>query len=118
MQQLESKAALIKTLITDYSLDGLLSKEKVDWQLVAVLQSLLNNFSIITGGPGTGKTTTLAKLLIVLYELDPNASVALAAPTGKASMRMADSLKASTLKFTDATKAKIENLKPSTIHSL
>ena len=68
MQQLESKAALIKTLITDYSLDGLMSKEKVDWQLVAVLQSLLNNFSIITGGPGTGKTTTLAKLLIVLYE--------------------------------------------------
>ncbi len=118
MQQLESKAALIKTLITDYSLDGLMSKEKVDWQLVAVLQSLLNNFSIITGGPGTGKTTTLAKLLIVLYELDPNASVALAAPTGKASMRMADSLKASTIKFTDATKAKIENLKPSTIHSL
>lgn len=118
MQQLESKAALIKTLITDYSLESLMPKEKVDWQLVAVLQSLLNNFSIITGGPGTGKTTTLAKLLIVLYELDPNATVALAAPTGKASMRMLESLKGSTLNFKEETKAKIDALVPSTIHSL
>jgi exodeoxyribonuclease V alpha subunit len=118
MKQLESKATLIKTLVTDYPLQGLMTKEKVDWQLVAVTQALLNNFSIITGGPGTGKTTTLAKLLIVLYELDPNASVALAAPTGKASMRMADSLKASNLPFSEETKAKIQALKPSTLHSL
>jgi exodeoxyribonuclease V alpha subunit len=118
MKQLESKASLIKTLVTDYPLQGLMTKEKVDWQLVAVTQALLNNFSIITGGPGTGKTTTLAKLLIVLYELDPNASVALAAPTGKASMRMADSLKASKLPFSEETKAKIQALKPSTLHSL
>ena len=118
MSQLESKAALIKTLVTDYPLDGLIAKEKVDWQLVAVTQALLNNFTIITGGPGTGKTTTLAKLLIVLYELDPNATVALAAPTGKASMRMADSLKASKLPFSTITKAKIDALKPSTLHSL
>jgi len=118
MSQLESKAALIKTLVTDYPLDGLIAKEKVDWQLVAVTQALLNNFTIITGGPGTGKTTTLAKLLIVLYELDQNATVALAAPTGKASMRMADSLKASKLPFSTITKAKIDALKPSTLHSL
>lgn len=118
MMQLESKASLIKTLVTDYPLEGLITKEKVDWQLVAVTQALLNNFSIITGGPGTGKTTTLAKLLIVLYELDPNATVALAAPTGKASMRMADSLKASKLPFSEETKAKIQALKPSTLHSL
>jgi len=118
MSQLELKAALIKTLVTDYPLDGLIAKEKVDWQLVAVTQALLNNFTIITGGPGTGKTTTLAKLLIVLYELDPNATVALAAPTGKASMRMADSLKASKLPFSTITKAKIDALKPSTLHSL
>jgi exodeoxyribonuclease V alpha subunit len=118
MKQLESKASLIKTLVTDYPLEGLMTKEKVDWQLVAVTQALLNNFTIITGGPGTGKTTTLAKLLIVLYELDPNATVALAAPTGKASMRMADSLKASKLPFSEETKAKIQALKPSTLHSL
>ena len=85
---------------------------------MAVTQALLNNFTIITGGPGTGKTTTLAKLLIVLYALEPNAKVALAAPTGKASMRMLESLKSSTLNFTEETKAKIGQLVPSTIHSL
>jgi len=118
ISQLEAKADLIKTLTTNYDINGLTVKEQVDWQLVAVLQSLQNNFTIITGGPGTGKTTTLAKLLIVLYALDPNAKVALAAPTGKASMRMFESLKSSTLPFTEETKAKINLLKPSTIHGL
>ncbi|MFZ9215045.1 MAG: exodeoxyribonuclease V subunit alpha [Sediminibacterium sp.] len=118
ISQLESQKELIQSLKTDYKLDGLTTKEKVDWQLVAVTQALLNNFSIITGGPGTGKTTTLAKLLIVLYALDPNATVALAAPTGKASMRMLESLKGSTLNFTNETKQKIAQLVPSTIHSL
>ena len=118
MSQLESQRTLIQSLKTDYKLDNLTLKEKVDWQLVAVTQALLNNFTIITGGPGTGKTTTLAKLLIVLYALEPNAKVALAAPTGKASMRMLESLKSSTLNFTEETKAKIGQLVPSTIHSL
>ena len=118
MSQLESQRTLIQSLNTDYKLDNLTPKEKVDWQLVAVTQALLNNFTIITGGPGTGKTTTLAKLLIVLYALEPNAKVALAAPTGKASMRMLESLKSSTLNFTEETKAKIGQLVPSTIHSL
>jgi exodeoxyribonuclease V alpha subunit len=118
MSQLESQRTLIQSLKTDYKLDNLTTKEKVDWQLVAVTQALLNNFTIITGGPGTGKTTTLAKLLIVLYALDPNATVALAAPTGKASMRMLESLKGSTLNFTNETKQKIGQLVPSTIHSL
>ena len=116
--KLESQVDLIKTLTTNYDINGLTVKEQVDWQLVAVLQALLNQFTIITGGPGTGKTTTLAKLLIVLYALEPEAKVALAAPTGKASMRMFESLKSSKLPFSAETKAKIENLKPSTIHNL
>ena len=118
ISQLETQSDLIKTLTTNYDINGLTVKEQVDWQLVAVLQALLNNFTIITGGPGTGKTTTLAKLLIVLYALEPDAKVALAAPTGKASMRMFESLKSSKLPFSVETKAKIDNLKPSTIHSL
>ena len=118
VSQLNTKNDLIKTLTTNYKLEGLTIKEKVDWQLVAVLKALLNNFSIITGGPGTGKTTTLAKLLIVLYALEPDAKVALAAPTGKASMRMLESLKGSTLDFIPETREKINKLKPSTLHGL
>ena len=115
---LESNQALIQSLNTNYDLEGLSTNEKVDWQMIAVLNALLNNFSIITGGPGTGKTTTLAKLLIVLYAISPNARVALAAPTGKASMRMLESLKTSKLDFTLETKEKIAQLVPSTIHGL
>jgi exodeoxyribonuclease V alpha subunit len=118
MEQLKTKLKLIQSLNADYNINGLINKEQVDWQLVSVMQALLNNFSIITGGPGTGKTTTLAKLLIVLYELEPGAKVALAAPTGKASMRMFESLKSSTLPFSADTKSKIDKLKPSTIHGL
>jgi exodeoxyribonuclease V alpha subunit len=118
MEQLKTYLKLIKSLNANYNINGLTNKEQVDWQLVSVLQALLNNFSIITGGPGTGKTTTLAKLLIVLYELEPDAKVALAAPTGKASMRMFESLKSSTLPFSVETKSKIDKLKPSTIHGL
>ena len=58
-------------------------------------------FSIITGGPGTGKTFTVAQLVIALQQAQPNskvedlsgtANLALAAPTGKAAQRMQESL--------------------------
>jgi len=64
----------------------------IPWQLIATLVVLKNNFSIITGGPGTGKTTTIAKLLAILFKINPNISIALAAPTGKAAARLNESL--------------------------
>jgi len=57
-----------------------------------MLPALLNNFCIITGGPGTGKTTLIGKVLQILYTIDSNLKVALAAPTGKAAARMNESL--------------------------
>lgn len=74
------------------SLDGLSADERVDWQLVATISGLLNNFTIITGGPGTGKTTTVSRILKLLKQMDPNIKIGLAAPTGKAAMRLAESL--------------------------
>jgi exodeoxyribonuclease V alpha subunit len=118
INEVNSVGSLISSLQTAYDITGLPVKEQIDWQLVSVLQALLQNFTIITGGPGTGKTTTLAKLLITLFALRPNARVALAAPTGKASMRMYESLKNSQLNFNPETKAKIEKLNPGTLHSL
>jgi len=66
-----------------------------DWQLVAVAVALLKRFAVITGGPGTGKTTTVAKLLAVWDELNAGrpARVLLAAPTGKAAARLKESLR-------------------------
>lgn len=52
-------------------------------------------FSLITGGPGTGKTYTLARIIAVLNQAIPNIRIAMAAPTGKAAQRMQEALQAS-----------------------
>ncbi|HJT73676.1 MAG TPA: exodeoxyribonuclease V subunit alpha, partial [Chitinophaga sp.] len=82
------------------------------------ITGVLNNFTIITGGPGTGKTTTVARILAILYLLDPQLKVALAAPTGKAAARMAESLRNATLPVAEEISEKFKTLSPSTIHRL
>ena len=89
-----------------------------DWQLVAALTGVRNNFSIITGGPGTGKTTTVAKILAILFKTNPALRVVLAAPTGKAAARMAESLKKAELPVDESMVEKFQALVPSTIHRL
>ena len=117
-QQIETIKEKLLALSPTYKLDGLQAAEKTDWQLVAVMRALLSDFSIITGGPGTGKTTTLANLLYSVFTIDPDATITLAAPTGKASMRMRESLKEKSGKFPEAIQNKINALRASTIHSL
>ncbi|GAB5378752.1 MAG: hypothetical protein Alis3KO_03140 [Aliiglaciecola sp.] len=71
-------------------------EESIDWQKVAVCVAASQSFSVITGGPGTGKTTTVAKLLAVLQGLQPKdarpLTIKLVAPTGKAAARLSESL--------------------------
>ncbi|MED7788455.1 exodeoxyribonuclease V subunit alpha [Francisella sp. 19X1-34] len=68
--------------------------EDIDYQKQAVLNSFNYDFSIISGGPGTGKTTTIAKLLLALQIFnDKQQKIALLAPTGKAAQRMTESLR-------------------------
>jgi exodeoxyribonuclease V alpha subunit len=90
----------------------------VDWQMVAVIQSFLHQFSIITGGPGTGKTTTVARFLALLLHTNPNAIIKLAAPTGKAAARMAESLRHARIPGNDAVQQQLQQLQPSTLHRL
>jgi exodeoxyribonuclease V alpha subunit len=68
----------------------------IDWQKVAVLVALMKPFCVLTGGPGTGKTHTIAKILAMLIaQADViDYRVALAAPTGKAAAKLSESLKA------------------------
>lgn len=75
------------------------SPEQPDWQKIACVLALRSRFTIITGGPGTGKTTTLTKLLALLLQLAEDESggtrklnILLAAPTGKASARVGESI--------------------------
>lgn len=91
--------------------------QEINWQHLAVLSAVLNQFTIITGGPGTGKTTTVAKILSLMYAVNPELKVALAAPTGKAANRMSESLKQA--HFLDvSTKESVDKLEPMTIHRL
>lgn len=70
----------------------------LDWQKAACALAVRSPFAIITGGPGTGKTTTVVRLLALLQTLQlaqPNAHplrIRLAAPTGKAAARLNESI--------------------------
>jgi len=68
----------------------------IDWQKVAVCVAAQQSISFITGGPGTGKTTTVTKLLALLQGLakqqQRERSIALVAPTGKAAARLTSSI--------------------------
>jgi exodeoxyribonuclease V alpha subunit len=66
-----------------------------DWQRIACAIAVRSGFSIITGGPGTGKTYTVARLLALLFALADEPErirIALAAPTGKAAARLKQSI--------------------------
>jgi exodeoxyribonuclease V alpha subunit len=67
--------------------------DAADWQQIAVAMALLGKVTIISGGPGTGKTTTVVSLLACLLEQDPDCRIALAAPTGKAAARMTEAVR-------------------------
>jgi exodeoxyribonuclease V alpha subunit len=60
----------------------------------AVQAALGNRFTVISGGPGTGKTTTIARIIVALHRLatDKPPRILLAAPTGKAAARMQEAL--------------------------
>ncbi|NOU60590.1 exodeoxyribonuclease V subunit alpha [Marinifilum caeruleilacunae] len=89
----------ILDLFSDHKVYKEFSKEEnINWQLVGAITGMLSNFSIITGGPGTGKTTAVAKLLAILYNIKPDIKIALAAPTGKAAARMKESLMAAVIR--------------------
>jgi exodeoxyribonuclease V alpha subunit len=65
-----------------------------DWQKLASALAVLQRFVVISGGPGTGKTTTVVKVLSLLLAQQPGLRIALAAPTGKAAARMVESMRA------------------------
>ena len=101
--------------------EGLAAEERVNWQLVAAITAIVRKFSIITGGPGTGKTTTVAKILAILYRMNPTLRVALAAPTGKAAARMVESLKSARENISVLTpqiKEQFDRIEAGTIHRL
>ncbi|HYR02304.1 MAG TPA: exodeoxyribonuclease V subunit alpha [Syntrophobacteria bacterium] len=92
----------------------------VNWQKVAAFTALTRRFSVISGGPGTGKTTTIARILALIVEqASPRPAVALAAPTGKAAARLQEAVREARerLPIAPETKAVLPQ-EASTLHRL
>ena len=69
--------------------------DEVDWQMVAALAAVVRSFAVISGGPGSGKTYTAARVISLLSSLyGDGLRLALAAPTGKAASRLKESVAA------------------------
>ncbi|MCF7991866.1 MAG: exodeoxyribonuclease V subunit alpha [Thiohalocapsa sp.] len=64
-----------------------------DWQKAAAAIAASRRFAVVSGGPGTGKTTTVVKVLALLLEQYPALRIALAAPTGKAGARLTEAIR-------------------------
>ncbi len=96
-------------------------EEGLDRQLVAAYTAVTRRFCVISGGPGTGKTTTVARILALLFEQagDRRLRIALAAPTGKAAARLQAAIQGKTDDTAfEVTFPEKMDLKASTIHRL
>lgn len=90
-------------------------------QITAVLCGLTRSLSLITGGPGTGKTSLVAALLRCLVRTGVRAeAIRLAAPTGRAAQRLSDAIRAalSTVKRPTPEDESVLTITSSTIHRL
>ena len=117
----EIKAVLEKLFDEDGKKYG---KKNVEQQQAAG-NVIKNRFSVITGGPGTGKTTTVAKIIAGISSVCEEAEIILAAPTGKAAARMTESLSKETEKMEESNVLenaeileRIKSIEGSTIHRI
>jgi len=102
----------------------------VDAQQQAIYNALQSSFSIVTGGPGRGKTTVLTEILAMKLKENPDLKIALCAPTGKAAARMKQSIDKAMIPdrngltdlshemFDESIFAKLRELRPKTVHRL
>jgi exodeoxyribonuclease V alpha subunit len=93
-------------------------------QALAAAAAVSRRFAVVAGGPGTGKTTTVARIVALIYEQAARSGafplIALAAPTGKAAARLQEAVRdeAGRLAVDDEVRARLLELPASTIHRL
>ncbi|MDV6236703.1 AAA family ATPase [Leptospira ellisii] len=105
-----------KTILTDLQSESFALKKG---QIEAVLACLASSFQIVSGGPGTGKTTVITFILEILNRLKllPRPEeIALVAPTGRAAQRLTESLRENLTKLSDSET--YSHLRGGTVHGL
>jgi len=111
-------AALERDLVRLFPPDAELAGE-VDHQREAGHAGATRRVTVLAGGPGTGKTTTVARLLALLRaQPGPRLRVALAAPTGKAAARLAEAVREATGRLPAEDQERLGTLDASTVHRL
>lgn len=99
-----------------------LAAGEVNYQRQAAQQALLSPFLIVSGGPGTGKTTTVVRILSLLaHAADRKLEIALAAPTGKAAQRLYSSIVEGSENLPETLKGEVRDWLPPqalTLHRL
>jgi exodeoxyribonuclease V alpha subunit len=86
-------------------------------QKIAAIQAVTRYLTIITGGPGTGKTSTVVKILAGLLNANAELEILLAAPTGKAAMRLSESIQQAVARLPESA-AKLKTMIPSDVSTL
>ena len=121
----ESPAEGVQAGLLKEGLDRLFPGQTDSAQALAAAASVLQRFAVVAGGPGTGKTTTVARIAALLLEQAKATGthmplLALAAPTGKASARLEEAAheEASGLPAAEAIRAQLLGLRASTLHRL
>ena len=71
---------------------------------------------LLSGGPGTGKTSTILQMLLQALTRNPTLDIAMAAPTGKAAKKLKDTIQAGIEDFNDPIKDKLSNIPSKTLH--
>ena len=89
-----------------------------DDQRLAAACCALSWVSVLAGGPGTGKTTSVSRLLALVLAQHPEWRIALAAPTGKAAARLEEAVRSSTALLPAADQARLGQLSATTLHRL
>jgi len=122
LQSRQGNVGVIDTDLLEQSLARVFPDSPADEQREACRRAASQATTVITGGPGTGKTTAVAGLLVALVEQAESRGevlrIALAAPTGKAAARLEQSVRDSATRFSPQDQERLAGIRAMTLHRL